>query len=237
MIVNLLFTILLVVASVGAEAGEILLIGDSLTCGPFGKYLLQNLSARGNQVTLFCAVSSAPSNWLAGKNPSGQKCQTMSTRAPALVPCDGTGKIPRLSDILAAHKGSRILVALGTNSLLQPKADASYKRMAELVATNSSSCDWIGPPHLNPSQSKGFPPGRIAKEEKNLAPFYESLAGAVEKPCHLIDSRNATVAGGPGNQTVDGVHRTESAGKYWADALTNQLLKPSLENASPQTAQ
>lgn len=40
----------------------------------------------------------------------------------------------------------------------------------------------------------------------------------------MVESREATADGTPGNQTVDGVHRTEAAGKYWSNAIIDQLL-------------
>jgi hypothetical protein len=202
-----------------AHAENILMIGDSLSCGPFGKHVVENLSQRGFRVTLYCAVSSAPIHWLKGKNPPGQICQTMSSEVSKLGPCGGTGQVPALSQILAKHKGSRVLVGLGTNSLMDTRADHSYRLMVETVAS-SGKCVWIGPPHLQPSHSKGFPAGRVATEEANLNGFYVSLFNSVEGICSLFDSREATASGTPGNETVDGIHRNDSAGKYWADRFT-----------------
>ena len=77
-------------------ADKILIIGDSLTCGPFGKNLLKNLSQEKNSVTLYCAVSSTPHNWLMGQTPAGQKCQTMTTKKQSLQPCNGNGELINL---------------------------------------------------------------------------------------------------------------------------------------------
>jgi hypothetical protein len=96
--------------------------------------------------------------------------------------------------------------------------------MARAAKANGNTCDWIGPPHLNPGQSKGFPPERIAKEEKNLNSFYDSMATSVDQSCNVVESREATAPGTPGYETVDGVHRTDSAGKYWSAAIVGQLL-------------
>jgi len=231
-LLKIIFVVLLAGFGSLAQAESILVIGDSLSCGPFGKYLLQDLSKPGNKVTLYCAVSSAPDNWVKGTNPSGQQCKTMTTANPVLQLCGGNGKVPTLASLLAANSGSRVIVGLGTNSLLNAKVDNSYHAMVKAIKASGSQCDWIAPPHLHASQAKGFPPSRIATEEKNLNGFYESLAQTVEGHCNFVDSRDATASGTPGNETVDGVHRNESAGKYWADSIQNTLINSSRPSAA-----
>jgi hypothetical protein len=218
-----------------ACAENILIIGDSLSCGPFGKHLVENLSHKGSQVTLYCAISSNPENWLKGKNPSGQICQTMTSSQATLSPCGGSGQTPSLALLLAKFKGSHVIVSLGTNSLLSPRADHSYRLMVQAIKDSGDECEWIGPPHLHASQSKGFPSGRVAIEESHLSSFYDSLANSVDGFCSLFDSRNSTVEGSPGHETVDGIHRNESSGKYWADHFTNSFTGSSARGASVQT--
>ncbi len=139
-----------------ARAENILMIGDSLSCGPFGKHVVENLSRQGNQVTLYCAISSAPVNWLKGKNPSGQICQTMTSAHLILSPCEGNGQTPQLASLLAKFKNSRVIISLGTNSLLSPHTDHSYRLMAQTLKDSGAGCEWIGPPHLHPSQADPF---------------------------------------------------------------------------------
>ncbi len=204
-----------------AVAANIVVIGDSLSCGSFGQTLYANL-AKKNTVTLYCAVSSAPSHWLSGTNPTHQICQWISPANPALAPCGGDGKMLTLSSILSVNSDARVIIALGTNSLMSPQVTADYKTMADLVRAHGT-CDWIGPPHLRADQSVGFPVGRVATEEANLAGFYDSLLSAVGTDCSFIDSRASTAPGTVGNETVDGVHRTADAGAYWANQIDGQL--------------
>lgn len=206
-----------------AHARSILLVGDSLTCGSFGQHLLKELSQQGNDVTVYCAVSSAPTHWLKGLSPSGQKCQSMTSSKPILQSCDGTGKIPTFETLLKRHPSQEVIVALGTNSLAAPKADATYAQMAKMIKSSGRTCTWIAPPHMNIAESKGFPSGRIAALEKNLNSFYDSLAATVDTRCQLIDSRDATATGTPGNKTIDGVHRSNNAGKHWAQQIAPRL--------------
>lgn len=208
------------ILGIQAIASDVLIIGDSHTCGSFGKYLFEKYSQPEAKVTLYCAVSSAAQNWLEAKNPTGQQCQTKSTDHPQLQPCDPEGHIPKLASILSAHNTAKLIIALGTNSLLSPMADASYSKLAA-AAAKSNTCEWIGPPHLNPAQSKGFPKGRIATLEKNLDSFYKSLA-ALQKNCILIDSRPATAEGTEGFETIDGVHRADAAADHWVKNLNDE---------------
>jgi hypothetical protein len=58
-------------------AKEILLVGDSLTCGPFGARLVENLTQDPeNSVTVFCTIASHPRHWIKGENPPGHSCNT-----------------------------------------------------------------------------------------------------------------------------------------------------------------
>jgi hypothetical protein len=230
----LLSLILPLVFSVSARAESILVIGDSLSCGPYGAQLASGLAKLGNQVTLYCAVSSAPANWLLGKTPEGQECKTRVTPKTELRSCGGSGETPALSLLLKKHKGSRVIVALGTNSLGSPRAMKSYLDMASAIRANGNRCQWIGPPHLHPSQAAGgFSESDLRILEGNLDRFYSSLIKAVDPTCAVIDSRKATVAPTVGNETVDGVHRNESAGLEWARQSIRDLASKAPSNGAP----
>jgi hypothetical protein len=152
----------------------------------------------------------------------------MTSTKPTKVSCGGSGQIPPFSKILADHKGAHFIVAMGTNSLGSPQVDANYKTMINMIKGNGSACEWIGPPHLHPSQHKGFTQGRLESMDKNVNSFYTSLENATEGKCSLIDSRDATAAGTTGNDTVDGVHRSDSAGRYWVEQISSSLQTSSV---------
>ncbi len=215
-------TLALLLFSLSAFAKNILIIGDSHTCGSFGKTLVDDLTKKKNNVTLYCAVSSAPNHWISGNPPSGQVCQTMSSGH--LTPENCEIQMPPLSKLLEDNKDALIVVALGTNSLLSPTAGRNYNQFADAVDESGQECVWIGPPHFNESQSKGFPKGRVATLNTNLNPFYISFTGAVSDGCRVIDSRTSTAANGPGYDTVDGVHRTNAAGRHWAAEVGKEIL-------------
>ncbi len=223
LIVKFLIATLILLFFNSLRAEQIVLIGDSHLCGAFGKSLFQNLSKTYDEVSLYCAVSSAPEHWLKGSNPIGQICSQMTTKDSNLSPCIDSGRVPKLEQILTQYPRAKFVVALGTNSLLSPEVSAEYNKLALKITESGNACFWIGPPHLNPSQSKGFPAGRIATEEKNLNDFYESLMKAIGTKCKQIDSRDSTSVNTAGNQTVDGVHRTKEAAEYWAVALKSEF--------------
>lgn len=206
-----------------ANAGQVVVIGDSLSCGPFGEQLVRDLSASGDRVRLYCAVSSAPEHWLEGRNPGTNRCMTRASGS-GLRPCAGDGRMPRLDSLLRTHRGARVIVALGTNSLGSPKPGSAYKRFSSLVGQSGAACDWIGPPHLNPSQARGFSTDRLAGMESNLRTFYPGLRQSVGGSCRVIDSRGPTARNTVGSATVDGVHRTKTAGVSWAKKLAPQLV-------------
>jgi hypothetical protein len=213
----------LLLFSVSAFAEEVLIIGDSLTCGSFGRQLLKNLTDRGDSVTLFCTVSSAPIHWLEGRNPAGFVCKTMSSRKPTLENCGTAGVTPKVDDILAGNNSTTVIVALGTNTLYAGRTDATYRRVAQTVASAQRRCLWVGPPRLNESESKGYPKGRVAELDTKLTTFYPSLVQVTNTFCKVIDSRPATAPGTPGIHTTDGIHRTSAAGIFWANQLKPQF--------------
>lgn len=227
--------LILVSVSMSARADRVLMIGDSLSCGPFGRRAVENLKTAGHEVTLYCMVGSAPEHWIGGDTVPGQICQTMTSRSMALEPCAPRGRAPKLKDILASVTADRVIVALGTNSLPGGSvASQAYAQMAKEVRSEGS-CQWIGPPHLNPSQGigwsrhrRGSPDDLKASRERleqiqaNLGPFYNSLSAKVDGTCPLVDSRPAT-ASGPAHETNDGIHRGPIGGRTWANALRNQI--------------
>jgi hypothetical protein len=223
--------IILSIASMAlsAQAAQTVIVGDSMTCGPFGQNLFRRLVNDHKQdVTLYCAVSSAPEHWLQGTKPPGQICQTMSTASPRLTPCGGNGSVPTFARILERHPDATVIVALGTNSLGSPRASAAYSEMSKLGSANGRGCRWIGPPHLNPSQAKGFSTSRLQQMESHLGAFYSSLSERVgNQGCRLIRSLEATQPGTAGHQTTDGVHRTREAGSHWVNGIISDLELPS----------
>lgn len=201
-----------------ADAGDILYVGDSLSCTNYGfaPALVKELKrqAQGGQVDLYCAVSSSPTHWIKGVQGPGVGSCMHSVNGGALAKCGG---FPKFSSMLAQRNYSRVVVALGTNSVANSKIDANYNAMA--AAIGSRECQWIGPPHFDPVKQPKY-----KKTEAKLNGFYSSMCGAMAiNSCKLVDSRPATQAGTPGAVTADGIHRGNRAGQYWAEKILPEL--------------
>lgn len=231
-------TLLFMSLSTSAFGASVVMIGDSITCGPFGDRMLKNLEQGGkNSVTVYCMVGSAPSHWLNGKRASGG-CQIRTSKAPKITACSTPA--PTFDSILKKHPQSHLVIALGTNSTVGSTIDGSYRKMAAATKAAGRSCDWILPPHMNPTQSRGWAPGHVKKMEANLPGIIRQIDSAVstqpQTSCSPIDSRAATASGTPGIGTTDGVHRTKAAGNYWADEINGKLLRALPGNEAPARA-
>lgn len=220
---------ILALISLNLFASEVLLIGDSLTCGAFGKQLTKLISegqsAPARTITTYCAVSSRPTHWLQGKIPAGQTCQTMSTRELSPRNCGTRAKMPTFLELINQNRPMTVIIALGTNSLDSSRPSADYSKIIAQIP-NGTKLLWIGPPHLRPDQARGFSMARLRSLESNLDGFYTNLK-IILNDSPLIDSRPLTSRGSIGGETVDGVHRGTNAGTAWANSimsLINQQL-------------
>lgn len=221
-----------------AQAVKIVMIGDSITCGPFGEKVFKNLELGGkNSVVQYCMIGSAPNHWIQGRR-AVSACQSRISPSAKLVPCPNTA--PTLDAILKRDPKAHVIVALGTNSMVGPQIDGNYKAMAEKIAKGQHTCEWILPPNMNPSQSKGWKPGHVRDMQGRLGSIIGQIKAAVNNSkttrCLTIDSRAATAVGTKGSQTTDGVHRTKDAGYDWADAINSELLKSLNANERPANA-
>ena len=98
------------------KAEQIVVIGDSHSCGDFGQKLVKNLAENGkNKVIMYCAGGLSTQHWLKGYRPprAANKCYTYTAENPKISECLGTGELPPLEKILSGEsKPSRVLVAL-----------------------------------------------------------------------------------------------------------------------------
>lgn len=217
---------------------NLLIIGDSLSCGPFGAQLVKNLRDQGEQVTLYCAVSSSPYHWLKGVTPKGQKCRTCTNKScekwytskspdeDLLQLCNGNGKVPKLETLLQnSHEPvDEIVVALGTNSLPAKKTDTYYSELTRKIGDEPRlNCIWVGPPHFSTDKGK-----TASKMDLSLIDFYPALDQVVSAKCELIDSRPFTSKPKKSETTSDGVHRTNNSGRKWGDDVSRIISGLSL---------
>lgn len=224
MVKTTLVFILLALSTLAAETPgkRVLILGDSHLCGPTGSHLFEALQSRGVSVWLYCGVSSAATHWINATNPGNFKCQTRHDTDNRLSDCLDKGRYLPLQDILNKGPFDLAIVGLGTNSLLYKQIDKDYVYLAKKISASTTTCRWIGPPHLREDQRRAYGAGAVAKLESRLDMFYASMK-AIESYCAIIDSRATTAKGLTAGETTDGIHRTNSAGAAWAELVLKQI--------------
>lgn len=217
---GLAFTFFIIYCQVRAE--QIVVIGDSHSCGDFGQRLVKNLAENGkNKVVMYCAGGLSTQHWLKGYNPprSANKCYTYSDDNPKSKECLGTGELPPLEKILNGEsKPNRVVVALGSNNLGM-NALNSFAPFAKQIKKSGVSCHWIGPPALGAN-------GEICRKHgHNLNKVIAAIESAAESICEYVDSREVTSP----DSTPDCIHRYGKPARDWADGVSRML--------NPQTNQ
>ena len=216
----------------------ILVIGDSLTVGPFGEHLQAFLQRRTapSKLCIYASCGSSPENWLPGTPEfitpcgfrffSGKKrflTQYRDGRKPQKVPT------PKLPVILARFKPRIVIIQQGTNWMdnLMKSLDPDgieYKQnirafIREIRSRGPVQIVWVLP--YDASKYRATVKDSVDRWIKECAR---------EMDFQTIDSRAITSRYIPGKSGGDGVHLSESAAREWAIAVAKRLqrLVPSL---------
>ena len=219
-------------------APSLLVIGDSLTVGPFGDRLQAFLSRRvpASKLWIYGSCGSSPENWLPSTPAFISPCgfRVVSPKKSFLTQYNNGKKpqkvaTPKLHLILAKFKPRIVIVQQGTNWMddlmksLDPKG-TEYKNIIrsfirELRARGPVQIVWI----LPPDASKYRPAVKDAVDR-----WIKECAR--EMDFQTIDSRALTSRYILGKTGSDGVHLGDSAASEWASASTKRLqrLYPSL---------
>jgi hypothetical protein len=198
------------------RAGDIMVIGDSHTCGDFGKKLAKNLAENGKfKVTVYCAGGLSAQHWIRGFTPPrpANYCKTYSSENSNMQNCFGSGDIPALEKILSTSpRPHRIIVALGSNNL-GLNGLSSFRAFSERIKKEGLSCQWVGPPTLGSN-------GEICRRYgANLVRVVTEIQRATQDVCDFVDSRNVATA----EATPDCIHRYGKAAYDWADGVFRAL--------------
>lgn len=224
---------------------KILIIGDSLSFGPFGKQLEKRLVKRfGNsEVALYAACGSSPENWLGSTPVFVTRCgyrEQFPGESPLVVdasdgkPCP-PWKTPKIPAILKRWSPSAVVVQQGTNWMDAmpdpPGSDGRKSRqiirkfISELRAGDGSrQIIWI----LPPDSSKYSTRTKRAVDAWIEQALHE---GGCSPP---IRSRFLT---GPYKRNVtgsDGVHYGKPAAISWANKVYGRLINALPEPTLPQ---
>lgn len=199
---------------------RVLHIGDSHTCGIYGKAMDELMRSTGAAINTVGVSGSSPSWWLNGtvgksgffaKDETGKVDQPADWRTPR--------QTPNLKKLIKDYKPGIIVFSLGANMIgASPEAIRNQvKYVCEIAKQAGCKVVWIGPPN-----------GRADKkptEKQNR--LYDNLKAEAEKYGTFVDSRPYTRYPESGG---DGVHYWGSEGskiaKEWAGKVFDQLQKP-----------
>ena len=223
---------------------EVMLIGDSLSVGPFGRALESALQARfgRGRVCVFASCGSSPEDWLPGRPVFVTKCGYRQTTPSGSISREyQNGKrpppvrTPKLPKIFDAWRPQLVIVQLGTNWMDQLAAadrldGRAYRRhVRDFVREIRRDADpvivWVMPP-----DSSKYPLRVHEAVERWIRE--ESIPSRFR----TIDSRLFTAPYRDGKTGGDGVHYGDAAGRRWARRVMGQinLLAGSLPLAPPE---
>ena len=197
---------------------KVLHIGDSHTCGVYGKAIDEMMRETGATVNTIGVSGSSPSWWLNGtvgksgyyaKDENGKVDQPADWRTPRAT--------PNLKELIKEKKPDVLVVSLGANLIggIDAAIINQVRSICRVAKENNTQLVWIGPPN-----------GREAKKSSAAqTKLYFALKSAVsEYGATFIDSRPYTeypAAGG------DGLHYSGTEGskiaKEWAQSVYNTI--------------
>lgn len=221
-----------VVRTQAAFPVRVLLIGDSLSVGPFGKeieaFLRRRYGPRG--YALFASCGSSPEDWLRKTPVFTTKCGYRQVTPAGAVVREYSGgrrpdpvRTPKLPAILARFRPQVVLVQLGTNwfGKIAPGRTngAHYRAIIKEFIRELRSVP--GPPPqiiwVMPPASSAYSAGTHDDVEQWITESSRSLDFRVVNSRRLTSPYRKGVSGG------DGVHYSGPAGRAWARGVLGTL--------------
>ena len=205
---------------------RILMIGDSLSAGPFGESVQQHFAIRfGPQnVSAYASCGSSPEHWLASEPGWYTKCgyrESTPDKAPIMRDWVN-GKPPRptltpkVETLVRRHQPTVVIVQLGTNWMDRDLSDAQISGFANRFISAARGATvrqiiWIAPP-----ESSAMPRSAQTRIHRLIQ------QAAARQQVDVIDSRQLThyVKGQTGG---DGVHYSSESSRAWAERVNDIL--------------
>ncbi len=225
----------------GPRRIAVMLIGDSLSFGPFGERLemLLTKATRNRGVCILASCGSSPENWIDGEPVYMTKCGyrqiTPNPREFVFIDFDHGKRpppmaTPKLGRILSNYRPDVIIIQQGTNWMdsFNPRNVGDYRRLGfvirEMVSeirarSPGSKIVWILPPAASKYSQQ---------VQTQIAAYIRSCAVAFR--FQTIDSRKLTGAYINGVTGSDGVHYSAEPANSWADKVFLNLreMEPEL---------
>lgn len=214
-----------------ANLNRVLLIGDSLSAGPFGREMQHFLIDQfgESRMYLIAACGSSPENWLNGEPEFTTRCgYRVKTPKQNLLGEYDNGRrpdpfpVPKLETLLPKVRPNIVLVQLGTNwfDILERNSSAEeiqrlegiLERFVRTVQSAESHPEliWISPPDS----------ARFRSVQGKVTDLLKRTAR--KKRFRLIDS-SSMVRYVPGQSGGDGVHYSAPDAEKWAAGVKSWL--------------
>lgn len=212
---------------------RVMLIGDSLSVGPFGRAMEAALQRRygSRGVCVFASCGSSPEDWLDDTpvfvTPCGYR-QTTPGRSIVIDWINGRRprpvKTPKLPKILASYRPQLVIVELGTNWMdrLATADRLDGARYREIIrdfvgelrgaSVPPPAVVWVMPP-----ASSKYPAAVHQAVDRWIYESGQSLG------FRTISSRAITGPYRAGKTGGDGVHYADDAGRRWAAGVMSKL--------------
>lgn len=212
-------------AEPGESATRVLMIGDSLSAGPFGEAVQKHLARKyGPQnVAAYASCGSSPEHWLAAEPAFYTNCgyrESTPDRLPIFRDYVNGRRprstlTPKVETLVRRHQPTVVIAQLGTNWMDRDLSDAEISSFADrfIKASRGSSVRriiWIAPPD---SSALRRAQGRVHRLIQ---------AAGRRDDFEVIDSRQLTRYI-PGKTGGDGVHYNSEASRAWAARINTSL--------------
>jgi hypothetical protein len=198
---------------------KVLMIGDSHTCGVFGKEMDKLLRSTGASVESYGSSGSSPSWWMNGTTThSGFVARHADGRVeqPAWNSAHAT---PKLADLIREQRPDVLVVSLGGNmrGMSESQIKAQVKMLADVAKANGTKLIWAGPPDR---RADGENPADLERFNRMLRDAVAPYGGFVQGSDHV-----------PEYAGTDGVHFGGTKGnriaREWAGGVFNEIQQRS----------
>ncbi|MFN6017633.1 MAG: SGNH/GDSL hydrolase family protein [Verrucomicrobiota bacterium] len=217
-----------------SKNSKILVIGDSLTVGPFGDFMQEWLFSNlpQSQIAIYAACGSSPEHWMSNKpefiSPCGYRETTPSSKI--LTKYENGRKpvptaTPKIETLLMKFKPDVLIVQLGTNHFdtlekdgdkAIPELQKIYRQFSQSIIANKGNLKmvyWITPPDASkyPAHIKTKVQKIIGENNRNhgFRDFY-----SYEK-----------IPYSKGLSGSDGVHLNKEASRIWFSKVKVEFSK------------
>jgi len=217
----------------GVHFKRVLMLGDSLSVGPFGQEMQRFLVERfgESRVYLLASCGSSPEHWLGSEPEFVSKCgYRVKTPSQYMLGEYENGRrpepfpTPKIEHLLAKTRPNLVLVQLGTNwfdLLEQAATPGAIERLEGIVDRFASAILGSGPR----PQLVWITPPDSARFRRVQGMVTELLRRVGRRRCFACIDSSALVHYVPGQSGADGVHYASAAAEKWANGVKGCLLR------------